>query len=156
MDELIESLQGTCSDVKAMYSMKSCVEYKQNQTCGADLIHALSEFLIRKAERQLTGHTADSRLNIVHYQGHCLIDQNVALPTLASTQSREMRQWLKLLQPKKLWQCWRKKKGKQQNLEAENLARQQEKQNKWRKLECLEEVQKLNAARPHVKVSDQV
>lgn len=36
-----------------------------------DTYISLSEFMIQKAERQLTGHTADSRLNIVHYQGHC-------------------------------------------------------------------------------------
>ncbi len=58
----------------------------------------------QQTKRKNSGQTLDPFwTQQIHYQGHRLIDQNEALPDLASTQLRELMLCLKLLQPKRFW-----------------------------------------------------
>ncbi|XP_049331632.1 uncharacterized protein LOC125799291 [Astyanax mexicanus] len=179
LSELIENIKGTCSDVKVVYE-----DIRRVQTPETDLRRkvdaciALSEFIVRKAGRLIEGHTTEeeswpdvgsildstgsisrplshqSKFGSAHSSIHSVKRKEAVAEAAASKevlavldeQEREVMELQKLEA---------ESKQRLAQFESENLARQQAMQDKRRKLERLEEVKKLNAARARVKIYDQ-
>lgn len=171
LKELIGNIDSTCSDVKMIYE-----ELRQIQTPEPDLRRrvdsciSLSGFIIRNAERQLMGHTTtedeepwpdvgsilDSTGSLsrplTHRSKHGSTHSSIysVKRNEAAAEAAASREVLAVLDDQA------REATELQRLESENLAMQQAMQDKRRKLERLEEVKKLNAARARVKVYDQV
>lgn len=182
LNKLIENMKSTCSDVQVIYEeLRRMQTPEPNLRRRIDTCISLSGFIIQKAERQLKGHTSDEEEEPWPDVGS-ILDSTGSLPRPPSRRSKcvsihssihsvkrneaaaeaaASKEILAVLdeQEREAIELQRlEAEGKQRltQFESENLARQQAMQDKRRKLERLEEVKKLNAARARVKVYDQV
>ena len=169
LNKLIDDLQSTCTDVKTTYE-----ELRQIQAPDADVRRkvdacvAMSEFMIKRAQQLIDG---DAALNEEQWPdvGSILNSSSPSLKSLylrsehnthssnhsvkrdeAVAEAAAAKEVLSVLEEQD------KEVTELQRLEAESLARQQAIQNQLRKLERLEEVKKLNAAKARVKVYDEL
>ncbi|XP_038583838.1 uncharacterized protein LOC119909695 [Micropterus salmoides] len=177
--ELIENMKATCSDVKMVYEELRRVQAPEAELRRrVDTCISLSGFIIQKAERHLKGITTEdpwpdvgSILNSTCSPSRPLSHQsqcgsvNSSFHSLkkheAAAEAAASQEVLAVLdeQEKEMTELQRLEVEDKQRLaqfESENLARQQAMQEQRRKLERLEEVKKLNAARARVKVYDQI
>ncbi|RXN12344.1 inner centromere -like protein [Labeo rohita] len=182
LNELIENIETSCSALKAIYEEQRRVQTpEQDLRRRIDACISLSGFIVRRAQRQREAHAADeekepwpdvgsildstgSLLRPVSHQSKCSsthssvhsVKRNEAVAEAAASQEvlavlEEQEREASELQKLEV-----ESKQRLAQFEFEDLARQQAMQDKRRKLERLEEVKKLNAARARVKVYDQV
>lgn len=182
LNELVENIQHTCSDVKVIYE-----ELRRVQTPEPDLRRrvdtciSLSDFIIQRAERQLKGHKAykdeepwpdvgsilDSTGSVsrpLSHQSRCSSTHSSVRSVKrieAVAEAAASQEVLAVLEEQEreeteLQMLEAENKQRLAQFESENLIRQQAIQDKRRRLARLEEVKKLNAARARVKVYDEV
>lgn len=171
LNELIKNMKGTCSDVKVIYEELRRLQAPETELRRkVDTCISLSDFIIRKAEKQLKEHTTGeeeepwpdvgsildstgsllrrpglhrSKCGSIHSSIHSVKRSEAAAEVAAS------QVVLAVLDEQE------REEIELQKLETENLARQQAIQDKRRKLNRLEEIKKLNAAQARVKVYNQ-
>ena len=181
LNELIGNMEGTCRDVKAIYEELRRIETPEpDLRRRVDTCVSLSEFIILKAEKQLQGCTEGEEepwpdvgsildstgslsrpLTHRSHSGSTHSTVQSAKRNEAAAEAAASQEVLAVLneQEREVTELQRLEAEDKQRLaqfEAENLARQQAMQDKRRRLERLEEVKKLKAARARVKVYDQV
>ncbi|KAM7380993.1 hypothetical protein PAMP_004254 [Pampus punctatissimus] len=177
LKELIDGIKDTCSEVKAIYEeLRRAQSPEPDVRQRVDTCVSLSDHIILRAERQLSGHSEEeepwpdygSVLNSTssrsrsHQSKYSFasssilsVKRNEAIAEAAAAQ-----EVLAVLdeQDKETTELQRLEAEDKERLaqfESEKLARQQAIQERRRKLDRLEEVKKLNAARARAKVYDQ-
>ncbi|XP_076869830.1 uncharacterized protein LOC143521148 [Brachyhypopomus gauderio] len=183
LNELIKNMEDASSNVKDIFEELRQVQTPESDLRRrVDTCIALSEFIIQRAKGQLKGHTSDEEEKEPWPDVGSVLDSTCSLSRPMSYKSKcssthssidsvkrkeaaaeaaASQEVLTVLaeQEKEVAELHRLETESTQRLaqfESENLARQQAIQEKCRKLERLEELKKLNAARARVKIYDQV
>lgn len=181
LKDLISNIENSCSDVKNIYE-----ELRQMHTPDPELRRrvdtciSLSGFIIQRAERQLEEHTTEnedpwpdvgsvldstgSLSRSLSRQSKCDSTPSSILSVKryeAAAEAAASQEVLAVLgeQEKEATELQRLEAEDKEQLaqfECEKLARQQVIQERRRKLERLEEVKKLKAAKARVKIYDQI
>ncbi len=179
---LIENIESSCSELKAIYEELRRVQTpEQDLRRRIDACISLSGFIVKRAQEQCEGHAADveeepwpdvgsildstgslsrplshqSKRSSTHSSIHS-VKRNDAVAEAAASQEVLAVLEEKEREAAELQRLEVESRQRLTQFEFEDLARQQAMQDKRRKLERLEEVKKLNAARARVKVYDQV
>ena len=181
LNQLIENIQNTCSEVKVIYEeLRRIQTPEQDLRRRVDKCVELSGFITQRADRQLKGLTTDdeeepwpdvgstldstgSTSKPMSYRSKCgsATSSSIAVRrNEAAAEAAASQEILAVLEEQEkeeteLQRLEAEDKQRQAIFEAENLARQQTMEDRRRKLNRLEEVKKLNAAKARVKVYDQ-
>ncbi|XP_023817899.1 stress response protein NST1-like isoform X1 [Oryzias latipes] len=175
LKEIIEDLQATSSAVQGMYDeLRQVCTPESDLRRKVDTCMSLSRFIIQKTKRQLQGSPADeeeepwpdvgSILNSTVSSSQSMSDRSKCDSFHSSVQSAKRRdaaacqEVLAVLEEQEKEAVETSKAEDKERLvqfESEKQARLQAIQDKRRKLERLEEVKKLNAAKARVEVYDQ-
>ncbi|XP_028316746.1 uncharacterized protein LOC114471941 [Gouania willdenowi] len=182
LKDLIENVENSCSDVQNIYEeLRQIQTPDPDMRRRVDLCMSLSAFIVKRARSQVKGHTSDEQEEAWPDLGSILNSTgSLSMPPShrsqcgsnhssiqsikrneAAAEAAASQEVLAVLeeQDKEAAEIQKLEAEEKQRLvqfEFENLTRQQAIQDKRRKLERLEEVKKLNAARARVKVYDQV